>query len=65
MEYGIKYDWPAPYDDKVRPEWWSQTAFVPCSCGLYFFCKNGKTTCMQSKPAVGTPVAKKTVGCVP
>ena len=59
MECGIKYDWPAPYDDKVRPKWLRQKSYIPCACGLCFFCNNGKTTGVQSKPAVGTPVTKR------
>ena len=65
MECGIKYDWPAPYDNNVRPEWLRQTAYVPCACGLCFFCKNGKTTCKQSKPDIGTLVTKASRMCSP
>ena len=50
MEYGIKLDWKEPYDDKDRPKWMRQKAFVPCACKKCFFCKMNKTNGMEHKP---------------
>ena len=63
MAYGITHDYPSPFDDKDKPEWLRQTSYAACACGICFFCKNGKTTGIQSKPADGIYVAKKSKLC--
>lgn len=50
LEYAIKLDWPAPYEESKRPAWVRQKAFIPCNCGVCFFCKNGMTTGIAHKP---------------
>ena len=63
IEYGITHDWPSGFDEYDKPKWLRQKPYVACACGTCFFCKNGKTTGLQSKPTVGTPVAKKGKVC--
>jgi hypothetical protein len=40
---GIKMDWVDIRDNTKRPKWLRQQAFLPCSCGLCFFCTNDLT----------------------
>ena len=65
MECGIKYDWPAPFDEKRKPEWLRQKSYVPCACGVCFFCKSRKTPCMQSRPAAATWNVVSIMKCLP
>ena len=50
MEYGIKLDWKAPFDDKGRPGWMRKKSFVPCACRKCFFCNMNKTNGMEHRP---------------
>lgn len=54
VEYGIRMDWKGDADDpdnnKGRPSWVRQVGWVPCKCGLCFFCTTGRTTGIVRKP---------------
>jgi hypothetical protein len=55
MEHGIRMDWNAPYDETAKPRWMRQHEYVACNCNACFFCKERKTTGIQSRPRTGTP----------
>lgn len=40
---GIKMDWGNIHDNTKRPKWIRQQAFLPCDCGLCFFCTENLT----------------------
>ena len=59
MEHGIRMDWNAPYDETAKPRWMRQHEYVACNCNTCFFCKERKTTGIQSWPRTGTPSNKR------
>jgi hypothetical protein len=44
IDWGIKKDWPHPFDDSAKPTWGRKQKPVPCSCTKCFHCSTGKTT---------------------
>ena len=52
IEWGIKMDWPAPYNEEDKPKWLRQGPYLPCNCEQCFFCKNGKTSGITHKPKI-------------
>ena len=40
---GLKMDWNNPYDEKCKPAYVRKQNYVPCGCGICFFCVCGKT----------------------
>jgi hypothetical protein len=55
IDFGIRLDWKAPYDEADKPKWMRQKKYVPCSCGVCFFCVEDKTTGIISPPPRGVP----------
>ena len=44
FEEGLTRDWNGDLkDDEGRPKWCRQRGFLPCSCGVCFFCKHEHT----------------------
>jgi hypothetical protein len=64
IDWGIKSDWPYPYDDNSKPRWVRKKKPVPCNCTKCFHCLTGKTTGIMSVPSP-TGVATRFVpnGC--
>jgi hypothetical protein len=60
IEWGIKYDWPYPWNNNSKPHWIRKTAPIPCNCTRCFFCSTGKTTGIMSVPSP-TGVATRNV----
>ena len=51
MDYGIRLDWNGNLDNlEGKPKWIRQTQFLPCSCGVCFFCQNGYTGGIYHSP---------------
>ena len=63
MEYGTKWDWKDPLHNNDKLKWLQQKPYLPYACGLCFFFKNDKTIGIQSQPAVGVLVRKKSKLC--
>jgi hypothetical protein len=51
IQWGIKYDWPYPWDNSSKPHWTRKTSPIPCNCTRCFFCSTGKTTGVMSVPS--------------
>ena len=49
MEFGIRYDWNDVSNPNLKPKWMRQKSFLPCVCGICFFCKEGYTNGMCHK----------------
>ena len=41
IDFGIRQDWPEPFDDHNIPPWVRQKYILSCDCKVCFFCKNG------------------------
>jgi hypothetical protein len=51
MDHAIRLDWNGDISDHTgRPRWMRQTPFLPCSCQMCFFCKNGWTGGIYHSP---------------
>jgi hypothetical protein len=51
MDHVIHLDWNGDISDHTgQPRWMQQTPFLPCSCQMCFFCKNGWTGGIYHSP---------------
>ena len=51
MDHAIRLDWNGDISDHTgRPRWMRQKPFLPCSCQMCFFCKNGWTGGIYHSP---------------
>jgi hypothetical protein len=66
IEWGIKNDWPYPFENDSKPNWIRKQAPVPCNCTKCFYCSTGKTTGIVSAPSpTGVEARVVPSGCDP
>jgi hypothetical protein len=64
IEWGIKCDWPYPWENNSKPHWTRKMAPIPCNCTRCFFCSTGKTTGVMSVPSpTGVSIRSVRNGC--
>jgi len=43
IDFGIRLDWPEPFENKNKPPWIRQENFLHCDCKVCFFCQTGQS----------------------
>ena len=63
FEEGLTRDWNGDLkDDNGRPKWCRQRGFIPCNCGVCFFCKHGHTAGVGHGIKTARPEVMQCVG---
>ena len=62
IEKGIRIDWKTKdgvFEELDKPCWMRKQSYIACNCKACFFCKEGKTTGIESVPKKYPPSGKK------